>query len=64
MIVSHRYSTVRRADQIAVLDQGIVVETGAHDELLRAAGRYARLYRLQADAFTASSAEATEASAG
>ena len=42
-MIAHRLSTVRDADQIAVLDGGIVVERGTHDELLAAGGRYAAL---------------------
>ena len=47
IIVSHRISTVRRADLILVLDQGRVVERGTHDELLTRDGMYAGLYRKQ-----------------
>ena len=47
IVIAHRLSTVRAADQIAVLEHGRVVETGTHDELLAAAGRYATLYRTQ-----------------
>ncbi len=43
IVIAHRLSTVRDADQIAVLDGGIVVERGTHDELLTAGGRYAAL---------------------
>jgi ATP-binding cassette subfamily B protein len=50
--VSHRFSTVRRADRILVLDEGRIVEDGSHDELMAAAGDYAELYRLQASAYT------------
>ncbi len=47
IIVSHRISTVRDADQIVVLDQGRVVERGRHDELIEAGGVYAELHKEQ-----------------
>ena len=47
IIVSHRVSTVRGADQIVVLDQGRVAESGTHDTLVRRGGLYAELYRKQ-----------------
>jgi ATP-binding cassette subfamily B protein len=51
LIISHRFSTVRRADQICVLDQGRVLERGDHESLLAAGDRYARLFSLQAARF-------------
>ncbi|HEX6911740.1 MAG TPA: ATP-binding cassette domain-containing protein, partial [Longimicrobium sp.] len=51
ILVSHRLSSVRRADRIVVVDGGRVVEDGTHEALLAAGGRYARMYRLQADRF-------------
>jgi ATP-binding cassette, subfamily B, bacterial len=48
LIISHRFSTVRRAHHICVLDGGRVAETGTHDELVAAGNRYADLFRLQA----------------
>ncbi len=48
LLVSHQFSTVRRADRIAVLDCGRVVECGTHTDLMAADGRYARMYRVQA----------------
>ena len=47
IIISHRISTVRDADQIVVLDAGRVVEKGRHDELIRLGGHYAELYKKQ-----------------
>ena len=51
VLVSHRFSTVRMADLIVVLSHGHVVETGAHDDLMREDGLYAQLYRIQARAY-------------
>jgi ATP-binding cassette, subfamily B, bacterial len=48
IVISHRFSTVRIADRIAVIADGRVKELGTHDELLRADGRYAQLFELQA----------------
>jgi ATP-binding cassette subfamily B protein len=48
ILISHRFSTVRMADQIAVLDQGRIVEHGSHEELMKLNGRYAHLFTLQA----------------
>jgi ATP-binding cassette subfamily B protein len=47
IIVSHRISTVRTADQILVLDDGAIVERGTHDQLVSRNGLYAELYRKQ-----------------
>jgi ATP-binding cassette subfamily B protein len=51
VVISHRFSTVRQADRIVVLDQGRVAESGAHDELLATGGLYATMFRAQARAF-------------
>ncbi len=48
IVISHRFSTVRIADRIAVITDGRVAELGSHEELLRAGGRYAQLFELQA----------------
>ena len=48
IVISHRFSTVRIADRIAVIADGRVTELGTHDELLAAQGRYAQLFELQA----------------
>ncbi|MEM9927403.1 MAG: ABC transporter ATP-binding protein [Cyanobacteria bacterium P01_D01_bin.50] len=50
-LISHRFSTVRMADKIVVIEQGEVLETGTHDELLQAKGRYATLFSLQAQGY-------------
>src|SRR5919109_4194876 len=50
--ISHRFSTVRRADRILFLEHGRLVEQGTHEQLMRLGGRYARLFRLQASAYT------------
>ena len=48
ILISHRFSTVRMADHIVVLDDGKIEERGTHEELLSQNGRYAHLFRLQA----------------
>ena len=48
VLISHRFSTVRMADRIYVLQQGRIIEGGTHDELVGAGGTYARLFEMQA----------------
>ena len=51
ILISHRFSTVRHADRICVLEQGRVVELGTHDELMAEGGRYRTMFDLQAQRF-------------
>ena len=53
LLISHRFSSVRSADRIYVLDGGRVLESGSHDELMGLGGRYAELFTLQASAYLA-----------
>ena len=48
LLISHRFSTVRMADHIIVLEEGKAIEAGSHDELVAQGGRYATLYEMQA----------------
>jgi subfamily B ATP-binding cassette protein HlyB/CyaB len=54
LIIAHRLSTVRRANRIITIEHGRIVEDGTHDQLIRSAGRYANLDRLQASLHEAS----------
>ena len=51
VIISHRFSTVRMADRIIVLNEGKVVEEGTHDQLIDRKGLYAELFSLQAEGY-------------
>jgi ABC-type multidrug transport system fused ATPase/permease subunit len=57
ILISHRFSTVRHADRICVLEQGRVIELGTHDELMALGGRYRTMFDLQAQRFTATEDE-------
>jgi ATP-binding cassette subfamily B protein len=57
ILISHRFSTVRHADRICVLEHGRVAELGSHDELLALGGRYRTMFELQAQRFTAETDE-------
>jgi ABC-type multidrug transport system fused ATPase/permease subunit len=52
ILISHRFSTVRLADRICVLEHGRVVELGTHDELMATGGRYKTMFDLQAERFS------------
>lgn len=57
ILISHRFSTVRHADRICVLEHGRVVEFGTHEELMALAGRYRTMFDLQAQRFNVSEDE-------
>ncbi len=57
LVISHRFSTVRRAERIAVMDQGRITEIGSHDELMTAGGTYAAMFEAQAAGFVAAAGE-------
>ena len=57
ILISHRFSTVRHADRICVLEKGRVVELGTHDELMATGGRYRTMFDLQAQRFGAAEDE-------
>jgi ATP-binding cassette, subfamily B, bacterial len=51
IFISHRFSTVRLADRILVVENGTIIENGSHVELMHLNGRYAELFNLQAEAY-------------
>jgi ATP-binding cassette subfamily B protein len=51
ILISHRFSTVRMADRIVVIESGRIAEMGSHQELLRLEGTYARLFSMQAEGY-------------
>jgi len=58
ILISHRFSTVRHADRICVLEHGKVIELGTHDELMALGGRYRTMFDLQAQRFNVPEEEA------
>jgi ABC-type multidrug transport system fused ATPase/permease subunit len=57
ILISHRFSTVRHADRICVLEHGKVIELGTHEELIASGGRYRTMFDLQAQRFGAEDEE-------
>jgi ATP-binding cassette subfamily B protein len=55
ILISHRFSTVRRADRICLIESGAIAELGTHDELIAKNGKYAALFTLQSRRFTETS---------
>ena len=51
LLISHRFSTVRMADRILVIDEGKILEEGTHEQLMNKGGRYATLYRMQSEKY-------------
>jgi ATP-binding cassette subfamily B protein len=51
ILISHRFSTVRMADRIIVIDKGRIVEQGSHEQLMELGGQYAYLFSLQAQGY-------------
>jgi ATP-binding cassette subfamily B protein len=60
ILISHRFSTVRHADRICVLEHGRVIELGTHEELMALRGRYCTMFELQASRFEASSEDSSQ----
>lgn len=51
ILIAHRFSTVKLADKIYVLQNGSIIESGNHEELMQLGGEYAALFNLQAEAY-------------
>jgi ABC-type multidrug transport system fused ATPase/permease subunit len=64
ILISHRFSTVRQADRICVLEQGQVIELGTHDELMALNGRYRTMFEMQASRFESEAGEVSEGEKG
>jgi ATP-binding cassette subfamily B protein len=64
LLISHRLNTVRSADRIVVLAEGVVAEQGTHEALMEADGGYAALFRIQADGYQLSTVSQTAATLG
>ena len=62
ILISHRFSTVRMADQILVIQGGEILERGSHDELMALNGHYAQLFQLQARGLSLTDRQAPRAS--
>ena len=60
IVISHRFSTVRHADRICVLEHGRVIELGTHDELMALGGRYRTMFDLQAQRFASGQGDEEE----
>jgi ATP-binding cassette subfamily B protein len=60
IVISHRFSTVRRASRICVLEEGRIIEEGSHDELMARRGRYSEMFRLQASHFSEDTESASD----
>jgi len=63
LLISHRFSTVRDADRIYVLDAGTVLEQGSHEELIRRGGLYAELFELQARSYVGAARDGSTSAA-